>query len=670
MKDKMSEGLGKVRGSAELLIERAKAAAAAINAKIAEQHRVIDGVSADLARMERQLAGMKPGTAQRELAADIAACHKVLEEERGALAALEKQHRQAEKAVGDLAAEHRRLASSGEQAAVAQKSLSERIAESRELVKYTASNVKELEKAYKSAAPGKSQIAALEDLNATKKALEEEKLILASLTEEQERNKESQKRLSAQLRELQDAMAKMRMEGKEDCDEYRKMATEAAHLSDTISDLRTQTKILSNDDANLQGLMSGISGLSGAFTTATGAVSLFASENENLAKIQARVQSVMAITMGLQQVFNTLNKDSAFRLVTVTKMKNLLTAANARLATSLGISTVAAQALMATLTLGLSAVITGLIVLWDRYSDSQEKAARKAQEMVEIESDGRAQMIKTRFEIDTTIESLKAFSGSKEEEKKKTEELNRKYGEAFGYYDTVAEWYDVLTQKAEDYIQMLFLQAKAQAMVNKAVEADDRLNKIKATSQDDVEGSMGWFRKMMLYSAQSESYGTFDTRKAIDDYNRQAKEKAIAEAKAEVDDYLKQAEELTKQVAGIGKEGHIGGHAKPETPKGSGDANKNRQKAHEQQVAAERQRAQELQRLRWENEQEEINQMSEGSERRIRQIQLNYEKEIAETKAQEAKWREAQNGELTSDQEEALKEAYRLAQKGMENGVK
>ena len=90
--------------------------------------------------------------------------------------------------------------------------------------------------------------------------------------------------------------------------------------------------------------MSGVSGLAGLFTTATGALSLFASENENLARIQTRVQSVMAITMGLQQVFNTLNKDSAFRLVTVVKMKNLLTAANTRLAVALGISTGAAQA--------------------------------------------------------------------------------------------------------------------------------------------------------------------------------------------------------------------------------------------------------------------------------------------------------------------------------------
>ena len=669
MKDKLSDGIDNANAHIDTLIYNAKKAAELVNAKIAEQHKVIDGVAADLSRMERQLAGMKPGTAQKELAADVMACRKVLDEERNTLVYLEKQHRQAEKAVSDLEKEHGKLSESSTTAAVAQKTLAERIAESKDLVKYTTSCIKELEKAYKNAAPGNAQSAALAELNAAKKALEEEKLILASLTREQEENRESNKRLAMQLRELQNAMAKMRLEGKQDTEEYREMAEKAALLSDTIADLHTQTKILSNDDANLQGFMSGISGLSGMFTAATGAVSLFASENENLAKIQARVQSVMAVTMGLQQVFNTLNKDSAFRLVTVVKMKNLLTAANTRLAAALGISTAAASALMATLTLGLSAVITGLIVLFNKYSDAQEEARQKAQELIEVESEGRAQMIKTRFEIDNTIRELKEFTGSKEEEKKKTEELNRKYGEAFGYYDTVAEWYDVLTQKAADYIQMLFLQAKAQALVNKAVEADDKVNKLKATDADDVDGSMGWFKKSLLYFAQGETNGQIDASAIIKEENEKNKEQAIADAEKLRDDLLKQAEDLTKEMGEIGKNSNIGGHSKPEHKPTGGNGDKDRQKELEREKAAEQKRAEELARLRQENEQESIDQMAEGSAKRIRQIKFNYQKEESEIKAQEAKWRDAQGGNLTEEQGEALAERLRLAQEEQRKGL-
>lgn len=564
MKDNLTGGLDKAGLAVDILAEKSEKAAAAINARILEQRKVIDRVNSDLHRMETQLQNMKPGPAQAELAADVAACRKVLDEERAALEGLEKEHREAEKSVRNLRKEYERISLEEERAVAGSKSLTDKIREQKEVIGQIESDIKSLEKAYQGAAPGKAKVAALDELNAAKKTLEEEKGALAGLQAEQEKTRASSKRLSMQLRELQDNMARLRLEGKQDTEEYRKMAQQAALLSDTLADLNTQTKILSHDDANLQGFMSGVSGLAGLFTTATGALSLFASENENLAKIQTRVQSVMAITMGLQQVFNTLNKDSAFRLVTVVKMKNLLTAANTRLAVALGISTGAAQALMATLTLGLSAVITGLVVAWDRYSTAQEKAAEKAREMVKIESDGRAQMIKTRFEIESTLASLKKFTGTKDEEKAKVEELNRKYGESFGYYDTIAQWYDILQKKGEKYIRMLFLQAKVQSLVNKATEADEKVNEIKASKPEDVDGSMGWFARMGLYMAQSESYGQVDAQSMISEYNEKAKEKAVREAEEVRDGYLAEARKLQEEYLDIGKEFDLGDHAKPD----------------------------------------------------------------------------------------------------------
>lgn len=649
MKDNLTGGLDKAGLAVDILAGKAGKAADAINARIEEQRKVIDRVSSDLHRMETQLQNMKPGPAQAELAADVTACRKVLEEERAALEGLEKEHREAEKSVRNLREEYSRICLEEERAAASGKSLTDRIREQKEIIGQIESDIKSLEKAYQKAAPGMAKSAALDELNAAKRALEEEKAALQSLQAEQEKVRESGKRLSLQLRELQDNMARLRLEGKQDTEEYRKMAQQAALLSDTLADLNTQTKILSHDDANLQGFMSGVSGLAGLFTTATGALSLFASENENLAKIQTRVQSVMAITMGLQQVFNTLNKDSAFRLVTVVKMKNLLTAANTRLAVSLGISTGAAQALMATLTLGLSAVITGLIVLWDRYSDAQEKAAKKAKERVKIESDGRAQMIRTRFEIESTLASLKKFTGTKDEEKAKVEELNRKYGESFGYYDTIAQWYDILQRKGEKYIQMLFLQAKVQSLVNKATEADEKVNEIKASRPEDVDGSMGWFARMGLYMAQSESHGQVDAQALISEYNKEAKEKALREAEKVRDDYLAEARELQEEYLNIGREFGLGDHAKP-------DPN-----AAQKEQQSEEQRASELLKLQMKNRQAEIDLLKESGEKRRRQIRLNYDKEIAELAAQEKKWRDAQKGELTGGQESSLKEAREKA---------
>lgn len=642
MKDHLSGGLDKAGLAVDILASKAGKAAEAINARIAEQRKVIEGVSSDLHRMETQLQNMKPGPSQVELAADVAACRKVLDEERAALEGLEREHREAEKSVRNLREEYGRISLEEERAAAGSKSLTDRIREQKEVIGQIESDIKSLEKAYRGAAPGKAKVAALDELNAAKKALEEEKGALAGLQAEQEKTRAGSKRLSLQLRELQDSMARLRLEGKQDTEEYRKMAQQAALLSDTLADLNTQTKILSNDDANLQGFMSGVSGLAGLFTTATGALSLFASENENLAKIQTRVQSVMAITMGIQQVFNTLNKDSAFRLVTVVKMKNLLTAANTRLAVALGISTGAAQALMATLTLGLSAVITGLVVAWDRYSDAQEKAAEKAREMVKIESDGRAQMIKTRFEIESTLASLKEFTGTREEEKAKVKELNSKYGETFGYYDTLAQWYDILISKSDAYIRMLFLQAKAQSMVNKAVELDAKVAEAQAKPESDYDTWWGYGGKVDRFFSSNASYKGNNN-------GRWLKQEEVDRLTRERDEWLEKAQAEMEKSVELAKSSGLGGHTKPDP-----NASKKEQQSEEQ-------RASELLKLQMKNRQSEIDLLKESGEKRRRQIRLNYDKEIAELAAQEKKWRDAQKGSLTDGQESTLKEAREKA---------
>ena len=104
-------------------------------------------------------------------------------------------------------------------------------------------------------------------------------------------------------------------------DEYREMSAELGRLQDIQGDIQAQGSILSNDQAQFQGIITGLNGVVGGFTAAQGAVALFAGENENLQKIMLKVQSLMSITMGLQQVSATLNKDSAFSLITLNKAK-------------------------------------------------------------------------------------------------------------------------------------------------------------------------------------------------------------------------------------------------------------------------------------------------------------------------------------------------------------
>lgn len=169
----------------------------------------------------------------------------------------------------------------------------------------------------------------LAELRNQSNALEAEASKLEQSRAAVENNAQAHVSLRGRIRELREEMALYREQYGDQTAKYREMAAELGRLQDIQGDIQTQGKILSNDEAQFQGIISGLNGVVGGFTAAQGAVALFAGENENLQKIMLKVQSLMSITMGLQQVSQALNKDSAFRLATINGLKewwNKLTA--------------------------------------------------------------------------------------------------------------------------------------------------------------------------------------------------------------------------------------------------------------------------------------------------------------------------------------------------------
>lgn len=134
-------------------------------------------------------------------------------------------------------------------------------------------------------------------------------------------NAKAQTSLRARLRELKMEMVEMESAGQRNTARYREVRAEVAALTDAWGDAQAQANILANDDAGFAGVMSGLTGLTGGFSAVAGMVGLFGSESENLQQIMLKTQSIMAVTNGLMQVSQALNKDSAFMLGTVGKLK-------------------------------------------------------------------------------------------------------------------------------------------------------------------------------------------------------------------------------------------------------------------------------------------------------------------------------------------------------------
>lgn len=281
-----------------------------------------------------------------------------------------------------------------------------------------------------------------------------------------------------------------------------------------------------------------------------------------------------------------------------------------------------------------------------------EKMKKTMIELNEIEKNANATQIKTRMELNGIISSIEKFNGTKEQEKQKIDELNSKYGSIFGAYNNLAQWYDVLINKGDAYINSLFAQAKAQSYIQKAIEAEQKIRDIKANGIESYRPTWGAGGKVYQFfgGGKKNQYGSDPAELA---YNA-----ALAQAENEKSNALKNAEEAQNTYLNEIKKRGIFDY------RTIINKDAERQKKDNQQNLSD-----EFLQLIRANQQDEINLMEEGSEKKRRQIELDYQKEIDEIKKQRKKWEDAQGGKLTSEQREVLGSRASNAMQSREKGL-
>lgn len=432
-----------------------------------------------------------------------------------------------------------------------------------------------------------------------------------------EKSANSQVSLRTRLRQLREELVMMEASGQRGTAQYRALQEEAGKLTDAWADATAQATILAHDQRGMQGLISGLSGVAGAFSVAQGTMSLFAGENEDLQKIMVKVQSLMAITIGLQQIQQTLNKDSAFTLVTLNSLKEwwnkltgqsaveqaaetaateINTAAQVANATATAADTaaqtanntataggtaaqvantasttaqtaattagtvatkamsVAMKGLRAALIstgIGALVVLLGSLVNWlMKAFEASSKADKEFEEQQEILKAGNEAYIKASMEIENYKNKLESFKGTKAQEKEIVKDLNSKYGEAMGYYKTLAEWKTVLKQKGEKYCEMLMLEAQAQALLTKTTEAYIKLQEVKAKA-DNGDFDRGWYNPGRWFGHS----------------NAYRRNQAVKEANEEYENWKKQWGEIQEKASQFKKDNDLDFHIDPSKDK-------------------------------------------------------------------------------------------------------
>lgn len=237
--------------------------------------------------------------------------------------------------------------------------------------------------------------------------------------------------------------------------------------------------------------------------------------------------------------------------------------------------------------------------------DGVDALKKALQEKNEVEKEGHAVSIRTRAELDNTLRELRDFIGTKEQEKNKVDELNRKYGDTFGTYKSLTEWYDTLIQKGNAYVESLFMQAKAQSYIKKAIEADEKANEIRSKGKEEYRPFWGAGGKLNMFFG-GDNIGQYGSDPAETAFN-----KALQEEENKKQHYLNEVEWFQKEATRIFKEAGLSDYRTIETDDDTAKTEEEKRKQ------ARRKLNDELLALEQQNQQDWLDLQEEGTQKNL-----------------------------------------------------
>lgn len=230
-------------------------------------------------------------------------------------------------------------------------------------------------------------------------------------------------------------------------------------LENTLGDIKEQMGAL------VQGIAPYVTMASQITVTITGVVKLTTS-------LYAATKAFGTVTVAVEAASRAkVGMTAIVRVLTATLNGETVGATTAAVATRA--LSVAVKGLL--ISTGVGIAIVALTEAINYLMNSSDEAADKVDGLTEAEQRAKQAHQQTaqeiagvRSEMDMNILKLKSFKGSKEEEKKLVGEMNTKYGEAMGYYSTVAQWYTALTKNSKMYCDQMINEITLRNLANEA----------------------------------------------------------------------------------------------------------------------------------------------------------------------------------------------------------
>jgi hypothetical protein len=135
-----------------------------------------------------------------------------------------------------------------------------------------------------------------------------------------------QQSMRSEIKQSREEIARMLATGKLTTAQIYEMSKSAGNLKDAFGDASGAINVLSSDTFALDATIQTVQSLASGFQVLQGVSALVGTENEDLQKTLVKLNAVMAITQGLQQIQNALQKNSAQSLGLMTLAQSTYTA--------------------------------------------------------------------------------------------------------------------------------------------------------------------------------------------------------------------------------------------------------------------------------------------------------------------------------------------------------
>lgn len=203
-------------------------------------------------------------------------------------------------------------------------------------------------------------------------------------------------------------------------------------------------------------------------------------------------------------------------------------------------------------------------------SESEQQAKQATEQM-------NKEIASVRTEYDLNIQKLKEFKGSKEDERKLVEEMNDKYGDSFGYYSTVADWYTALVTNSKAYCDQMIKEIELRKLANDVASAQADMDKLRydengKTRRYNTHRKLDKVTDGVEYNPQT---GTYETKYK---WVPKVGSSEVEQAQAKFDEARRRRDALKKRMYALnGKDTGAIKHTKgwkPERAGGGGVTNK------------------------------------------------------------------------------------------------